>query len=65
MSKSIYIGNDVNDLSSIKLCNYSFCPKDSNKIIKRNSKVIMNVKGGEGVIRYLVDNYFNDGIGFL
>lgn len=65
LSKSIYIGNDVNDLSSIKLCNYSFCPKDSNKIIKRNSKVIMNVKGGEGVIRYLVDNYFNDGIGFL
>lgn len=65
LSKSIYIGNDVNDLSSIKLCNYSFCPKDSNKIIKKNSKVIMNVKGGEGVIRYLVDNYFNDGIGFL
>jgi len=65
LSKSIYIGNDVNDLSSIKLCNYSFCPKDSNKIIKKNSKVVMNVKGGEGVIRYLVDNYFNDGIGFI
>jgi 3-deoxy-D-manno-octulosonate 8-phosphate phosphatase (KDO 8-P phosphatase) len=60
LSKSIYIGNDVNDLSAIKLCNYSFCPKDSNKLIKKYSKVIMNVKGGEGVIRYLVDNYFYD-----
>ena len=64
LSKSIYIGNDLNDLSSIKLCKYSFCPKDSNKIIKKNSKFILDVKGGEGVIRNLVDNYFNDGIGF-
>jgi 3-deoxy-D-manno-octulosonate 8-phosphate phosphatase (KDO 8-P phosphatase) len=65
LSKSIYIGNDLNDLSSLQICKYSFCPKDSNKIIKKNAKVILNVKGGEGVIRNLVDNYFNDGIRFL
>lgn len=50
-----YVGNDVNDLGAMKLVGYSFCPTDSHEIIKKISDHIFKTKGGDGVIRELLD----------
>ncbi len=51
----IYIGNDLNDLESILFTGFSFCPKDSHKIIKDHVKKIINKKGGNGFLRRCIE----------
>lgn len=46
-----YIGDDLPDLSPIKKSGFSFCPKNSEKQIKKNVNYICKNFGGEGVIR--------------
>jgi 3-deoxy-D-manno-octulosonate 8-phosphate phosphatase (KDO 8-P phosphatase) len=54
----LYIGNDVNDYNAMKLCGYSACPSDSHEIIRSNSTIILQTKGGCGVARELVEDIF-------
>lgn len=49
----IYIGNDINDYEIMRIVGYSACPSDASEEIKRISDVILNVNGGEGVVREL------------
>jgi len=58
--KIIYVGNDINDLEAMKLCGFRVCPYDSHKKIKEISNHKLPIKGGEGVVRYLFDIFFND-----
>ena len=55
----IYIGNDLNDYQAMKICGYSICPADSHPIIKEISNLILQSKGGDGVVRELLENVFN------
>jgi 3-deoxy-D-manno-octulosonate 8-phosphate phosphatase (KDO 8-P phosphatase) len=50
-----YIGNDINDIEAMKIAGYAFCPADAHESIKVISNYIMKTKGGDGVIRELLD----------
>jgi len=50
----IYIGNDLNDLETMKITGHPVCPKDAYSEIKDISKLILAVNGGEGIIRELI-----------
>jgi N-acylneuraminate cytidylyltransferase len=50
-----YVGDDINDLDVIKRVGYGCCPADAMPQIKENAKYIAMAKGGEGVIREVVD----------
>lgn len=58
LSKSIFVGNDINDYSAMEACGYTFCPNDSHPIIKKISSYVIRSNGGDGVIRNIVENYF-------
>ena len=50
-----YVGNDINDKEAMKIVGYSFCPVDAHGSIKKISNHILDTKGGNGVIRELLD----------
>ena len=50
----LYIGNDINDLESMKYVGYPVAVNDAVDIVKKNSKIILESKGGSGAIRELV-----------
>ena len=50
-----YVGNDINDKEAMEIVGYSFCPIDAYGSIKKISNHILDTKGGNGVIRELLD----------
>ena len=55
MNELIFLGNDINDLASMKEAAFSACPKDSPLIIKKNSNFVANKNGGNGFIREVLE----------
>tara|TARA_B110000263_G_C14951585_1_gene348334 strand:- start:88 stop:555 length:468 start_codon:yes stop_codon:yes gene_type:complete len=53
-----FVGNDINDLEAMKIAGYTFCPFDAHESILNISDHVFNSKGGDGVIRELLD-FFN------
>jgi|APSaa5957512535_1039671.scaffolds.fasta_scaffold104948_1 3-deoxy-D-manno-octulosonate 8-phosphate phosphatase (KDO 8-P phosphatase) len=53
-----YVGNDINDYHAMKLCGLKVCPADSHKKIIEISDVVLSSKGGQGVVRELVEGVF-------
>lgn len=51
----IFVGNDLNDLEAMKFVGYAVCPCDAHKSVKQIAKKITKAKGGDGVIRELLD----------
>ena len=49
--KIIYIGNDLNDYKAMKESDFVLCPKDSSKEVKSIADIILDTKGGHGVVR--------------
>ena len=52
----LYVGNDLNDYHVMQACGYSACPKDSHKMIKSIATVILKTRGGNGVVRDLLED---------
>lgn len=50
-----YIGDDINDLDVIKMVGYGCCPADAMPQVRDVAKYVTKAKGGEGVIREIVD----------
>jgi 3-deoxy-D-manno-octulosonate 8-phosphate phosphatase (KDO 8-P phosphatase) len=50
-----FVGDDYFDLSIIRRLKFTFCPSDSPKIVKENSFLTLNSRGGDGVIVELYD----------
>jgi YrbI family 3-deoxy-D-manno-octulosonate 8-phosphate phosphatase len=50
---SWYIGNDVNDLGAIRRANFSICPNDAVKAVKKEVDLKLTTKGGYGVLSEL------------
>ncbi len=50
-----YIGDDINDVDAIKFAGYGCCPADAMPQVKEVAKYITKAKGGEGVIREVVN----------
>lgn len=54
----LYVGNDLNDYRVMELCKYTACPSDSHKKIKSISTIVLKSKGGDGVVRELLEDIF-------
>lgn len=55
LEKVLYIGNDLNDLEIMRLVGYPVAPADAVKEVKQTAKIITKTKGGNGVIRELLN----------
>ena len=50
-----YVGNDINDKEVMEIAGTTYCPSDAHKSIQDISDNILKTKGGDGVIRELLD----------
>ncbi len=50
-----FVGDDINDLEVIKMVGLGCCPADAAASVKNAADFITEAKGGEGVIREVVD----------
>ena len=50
-----YVGNDINDKEVMGIVGTTYCPLDAHKSIQDISDNILKTKGGDGVIRELLD----------
>lgn len=51
----VFVGNDINDLEVMNAVGYPVCPSDAHSKIISISRIVLNTKGGNGVIRELLD----------
>jgi 3-deoxy-D-manno-octulosonate 8-phosphate phosphatase KdsC-like HAD superfamily phosphatase len=51
LAETAYIGDDVNDLSAIKIAGLSACPADAIDEVKENVDIVLNQNGGNGAVR--------------
>ncbi len=51
----LYVGNDLNDYHVMELCGYTACPSDSHKKIKSIANVVLKTRGGNGIVRELLE----------
>jgi 3-deoxy-D-manno-octulosonate 8-phosphate phosphatase (KDO 8-P phosphatase) len=63
LNQVLYVGNDLNDYHVMKKCGYSACPSDSHEKIQSLADIVLNSKGGDGVIRELLEDVL--GIDFI
>ena len=50
-----YVGDDINDKNALKSVGFSCCPNDANEMIREMVDYKANAKGGQGVIREVID----------
>ena len=55
LKKTIYLGNDINDLEVMMNVNYSVAPSDAHDLIKRNADLVLKEKGGDGFVRKFIE----------
>ena len=55
LQKVVYVGNDINDKDVMKISGFTYCPADAHGSIKNISNHTLKTKGGNGVIRELLD----------
>jgi 3-deoxy-D-manno-octulosonate 8-phosphate phosphatase (KDO 8-P phosphatase) len=53
-----YVGNEVNDLASMRIVGMSACPEDSHPLVLKEAKQILSVRGGYGVVPALFERLF-------
>ncbi|MDG1156224.1 MAG: HAD hydrolase family protein [Litorivicinaceae bacterium] len=51
----IYLGNDLNDLAAMEVSGYSVAPLDSHPLIIKQADLVLQKKGGEGVVREFIE----------
>ena len=59
LNRVLYVGNAINDYKAMKLCGYSACPSDSHEKIRSIATFVLQKKGGNGVIRELLEVKLN------
>ena len=58
LQKVLYVGNDLNDYRVMQLCGYTACPIDSHEMIKSSVTTVLKTKGGNGIVRELLEEVF-------
>ena len=53
--KTLYIGNDTNDIEAMRFVAWPIAPADAHHDVLEVARVITQARGGEGVIREVVD----------
>jgi 3-deoxy-D-manno-octulosonate 8-phosphate phosphatase (KDO 8-P phosphatase) len=54
----MFVGNDINDINAMSLCGLTFCPSDSHELVKQVAKVVLEAKGGDEIMREILEKYF-------
>ena len=55
LTRVAYVGNDINDKEAMEIAGVSFCPADAHESIKAISDHVLKMRGGNGVVRELLD----------
>lgn len=55
-----YIGDDINDLASMKLCSYVGCPGDACTEVKEIADYVSGIEGGHGAVRDIIEHYLRE-----
>ena len=55
MENVCYIGDDLNDLEAVQAVGFGCCPADAHPALKAAAAYVTTAKGGEGVIREVVE----------
>jgi len=55
IQKVVYVGNDTNDYSAMKVVGFPVAPADAHSRIVEIAKLVLKSKGGAGVVRELAD----------
>jgi len=53
-----YVGDDLNDIDVIRMVGYGCCPADAVSQVREAARYVAEAKGGEGVIREVIDRIF-------
>jgi 3-deoxy-D-manno-octulosonate 8-phosphate phosphatase (KDO 8-P phosphatase) len=59
LTRICYLGNDLNDYRVMQLSGITACPADSHPTIKQLATITLQKNGGEGVVRELLEEWFN------
>ena len=51
----VFVGDDLADIDALELVGLGCCPSDANEKVRSSCKIVTKAKGGEGVIREIVD----------
>lgn len=51
----VFIGNEMNDMSAMKYVGIPVAPADAYPEVRKIAKIVLNTKGGHGVIREFLD----------
>ncbi len=54
-SKTVYLGNDLNDLRSIRESKFAIVPSNSHALVKEAAHIVLSEKGGEGFVRAAIE----------
>ena len=55
LSNTVYIGNDINDLSCLKAVGCAVVPDDAHADVRPHAHVVLKCAGGRGAVRELCD----------
>ena len=55
-----YLGDDLNDLSAMKMCDFVGCPEDACREVKDRADYVSTVRGGYGAVRDIVEHLLRD-----
>lgn len=58
LSEVAIIGDDINDLEVMQNVGFSACPADAVPAVKANVDLVLQLEGGRGCLRELIDGYF-------
>ena len=50
-----YLGDDLNDLASMRLCGFVGCPADACEEVKKCADYVSSVNGGHGAVRDIIE----------
>lgn len=56
LQKVLYVGNDLNDSKVMEIVGFPVAPSDAHPDIKSLTKLILEARGGEGVIKELAEH---------
>nr|MBT6354708.1 HAD hydrolase family protein [Pelagibacteraceae bacterium] len=54
----VFVGNDINDYKVMQCCGFTACPSDAHIKIKEICNIVLNSRGGSGVVRELLEDFF-------
>ncbi|MBT5953180.1 HAD hydrolase family protein [bacterium] len=55
LNQILFVGNDINDLEAMKIIGIKVVPNDAHSSVKNITDICLKAKGGDGVIRELLD----------